>query len=122
MTGETEESVTQFLDQHGKDWTNSINSVDALKEKIEAEEKLINRNPAAFSALEIALLELFSQKEHVPIEGLLELPLLSDDIQYSSEIDLSQGAAAPRPPCSELSRFASGPRAPSQQKNNVPAS
>ena len=57
VTGETEESVTQFLNQHGKDWTNSINSVDALKEKIEAEEKLINENPAAFSALEIALLE-----------------------------------------------------------------
>lgn len=86
VTGETEESVTQFLNQHGKDWTNSINSVDALKEKIEAEEKLINRNPAAFSALEIALLELFSQKEHVPIEGLLELPLLSDDIQYSAVV------------------------------------
>lgn len=86
VTGETEESVTQFLDQHGKDWANSIHSIESLKEKIEAEEKIINRNPAAFAALEIALLEFFSQRENIPIEGLLKLPLLSDDIQYSAVV------------------------------------
>ena len=85
MTGETEESVTQFLGQHGKDWTNSIHSIESLKEKIEAEEKLINRNPAAFAALEIAFWNFFTE-ENIPIEGLLKLPLLSDDIQYSAVV------------------------------------
>lgn len=86
VTGETEESVIAFLNEHGEDWINSIKSIDALRERLQAEEALIDKNPAAFSALEIALIDVLAQEQEMSIEALLGLPGLNDNIQYSAVV------------------------------------
>lgn len=84
VTGETEESVIRYLRNHGEDWIKSINSIETLRKKIHTEKKLIDQNPAAFSALEIALIDALSQEQKTSIERLLGLPELNDSIQYSA--------------------------------------
>ena len=84
VTGETEESVIRYLGNHGEDWIKSINSIETLRKKIHMEKGLIDQNPAAFSALEIALLDALSQEQKTSIESLLGLPELNDSIQYSA--------------------------------------
>ena len=60
--------------------------MDSLRERLRAEEDLIDRNPAAFSALEIALLDVLGQEQGISIEALLGLPSLTDNIQYSAVV------------------------------------
>ena len=86
VTGETEESAIVFLKKYGEDWINSIKSIDALRERLRAEEDLIDKNPAAFSALEIALIDVLAQEKKISVEALLELPDLNDNIQYSAVV------------------------------------
>ncbi|HAN83407.1 MAG TPA: hypothetical protein DCQ59_09315, partial [Verrucomicrobiales bacterium] len=84
VTSETEESVISFLRTHGEDWIKSINSIEALRKKIHTEKELINQNPAAFSALEIAFLDALAQEQKISIECLLGLRELNDNLHYSA--------------------------------------
>ena len=84
VTGETEKSVIAFLRDYGEDWISSIRSIDSLRARLKAEKDLIDSNPAAFAALEIALLDLLAQEQGLSIESLIGLPALTGNIQYSA--------------------------------------
>ena len=71
VTGETEASVIACLEQNGNDWLHSISSVEALRERLRAEKELVDRNPAAYAALEMASLDLLGQKQGCSVESLL---------------------------------------------------
>ncbi|MCH2060415.1 MAG: hypothetical protein MK183_07285 [Verrucomicrobiales bacterium] len=84
VTGETERSVIAFLRDYGEDWISSIRSIESLRARLQDEKDLIDRNPAAFAALEIALLDLLAQEQGLSVETLIGLPALSGKIQYSA--------------------------------------
>ena len=84
MTGETEESVVAFLEKYGFEWVKSVRCIETLRNRVREEEDLINKNPAAFSALEVALIDILAQEQNVPVETLLQLPLLTGHFQYSA--------------------------------------
>lgn len=86
VTGETEASVIACLEQNGKDWIYSISSIDALRERLQAEKELVDRNPAAYAALEMASLDLLGQKQGCSVESLLGLPSLAENIKYSAVV------------------------------------
>lgn len=84
VTGETEESVVAFLEKYGSEWVKSVRCIETLRNRVREEEDLINKNPAAFSALEVALIDILAQEQNVPVETLLQLPLLKGHFQYSA--------------------------------------
>lgn len=83
VTGETIESIQQFVEVHRGQWM-LFTSVQNLKEWVAEQAAVIDRNPAAWCAVEMAFLDLFGKELGLPIEALLGLPPLSGRFQYSA--------------------------------------
>jgi L-alanine-DL-glutamate epimerase-like enolase superfamily enzyme len=83
VTGESIESITQFVDAHRSQWM-LFTDVDDLKRWMAANEDLINRNPAGWCAVELAFLDLFGKEANVSIEALVGVTPLSGRFQYSA--------------------------------------
>lgn len=71
VTGESVESVTRFLRQHGAALAGEIRSVSALRAWMTANSPLIDANPSAFGALEIALLDRLGRRANLTLEQLI---------------------------------------------------
>jgi L-alanine-DL-glutamate epimerase-like enolase superfamily enzyme len=84
VTGETTESAVEFLRGHRDSLIDSIAGLDDLRQWIAAHEAEIDRNPAAFCAVELALLDLFGKEAGCSVERLLGLSYLQGDFQYSA--------------------------------------
>lgn len=84
VTGETTTTAQAFLDRHMPSVTREIGDLESLRRWIDAHEREIDRNPAAFCALELALLELFAKDRGESLEALLELPALSGTCRYTA--------------------------------------
>ncbi len=72
VTGETEHSVIHWLTQFRAE-LEGLTSLQALQEFLANNEKLIDLNPSAFCAFELATLDLLAQREGTSVEGLLGL-------------------------------------------------
>ncbi|MEO1226961.1 MAG: enolase C-terminal domain-like protein [Pseudomonadota bacterium] len=92
VTGETVATAQAFLRKHGPDIADSVASVADLQRWIDDHEALIDANPAAFAAIELAMLDLLGRRSGEPLEGLIEAPTLAAPIRYSAII----GDASPR--------------------------
>jgi L-alanine-DL-glutamate epimerase-like enolase superfamily enzyme len=77
VTGETSERARAFLAAHLPSLAR-VDSLPALREWINANNAAIDAAPSAFCAVELALLDLFSQRAGVTVEALLGLPPVSD--------------------------------------------
>ena len=84
VTGETVESAAAFLRLYADSLTGSVTDVQSLREWTESHREIIDRNPAAFCAAEIALLDLLGKTGGVPVEELLGLSPLSGRFAYSA--------------------------------------
>ena len=84
VTGETVASGAAFIRQHAKSLMAEVADERELRAWAEARRSLIDRNPAAFCAVELALLDLFGKARGVPVEDLLETPRLSGPFTYSA--------------------------------------
>ena len=71
VTGESIATVTQFLRRHGPELVDEIRSVAALQAWMTANGPLIDTNPAAFGALETALLDRIGRRANLTLEQLL---------------------------------------------------
>lgn len=89
VTGETLETAHQFFTTHRADFL-TINSLDDLKVWIENNQISIDKNPAAFCAVELALLNALAQEKNVSAEALLSLPELSGSFQYTAVLGISK--------------------------------
>lgn len=84
VTGETVDTVTQFLRQHGPRLVEDIDSVGALRDWIATHDELIDANPSAFGALEIALLDRLGRQTNLCLEDLIDGPRRSEPFRYSA--------------------------------------
>ena len=93
VTGETVESARAFFEKHRPSLIRQVRDLAGLHAWIEAHRDEIDANPAAFCALEIAVLDLLGKIEQQPIEGLLGISRLSGTFSYSAVLgDASHSA------------------------------
>ena len=86
VTGESLISAKGFFAEHCTELIRSIRSLEDLKTWIEAHRLAIDENPAAWCAIELALLDLIAKGSRQSIEGLLGLSELAGLFHYSAVI------------------------------------
>ncbi|MCB1984312.1 MAG: hypothetical protein H6936_16455 [Burkholderiales bacterium] len=83
VTGETTESALQFFERISAH-IYGIRCLNDLKRWISYHEAEINKNPAAWCAVELALLDLLAREVGESVDSLLGLPELSNSFRYSA--------------------------------------
>lgn len=84
VTGETVASGAAFIRKHSGSFIASVTDAQGLRGWADAHRKVIDENPAAFCAMEIAALDLLGKTGAVPVEELLGLPRLTGRFPYSA--------------------------------------
>ena len=84
VTGETVESGAAFIRKHAGSIIDSVTDIESLRAWAGDRREVIDLNPAAFCAIEIALLDLLGKTSAVPVEELLGLPRLTGRFPYSA--------------------------------------
>ena len=93
VTGETVDSARTFLEQHRATICREIDDVESLRAWVISHRGEIDRHPAAWCALELALLDLFGRSSGATVESLLSLPALAGNFHYTAVLgDASPGA------------------------------
>jgi L-alanine-DL-glutamate epimerase-like enolase superfamily enzyme len=93
VTAESTASALAFVLQHRASWRESIRDLPSLLWWSEQHRCEIDANPAAWTAVELALLDLLGKVEGKPVEKLLGLPGLEGRFQYTAVLG---DASAPR--------------------------
>ena len=86
VTGETVESARIFLRDAAPGAAASAETVDGLRSWMADHRESIDANPAAFCALELALLDALARQQHVSVERLLGYPNLNGTFRYTAVI------------------------------------
>jgi L-Ala-D/L-Glu epimerase len=84
VTGETIASVQQFFSQYQEAICKEITSLSTLRAWIANHQNALDANPAAWCAIELAILDSISKQENKTIEQFLNLPALHGSFQYSA--------------------------------------
>jgi len=84
VTGETIETARKFLLSIKDRLIDEVNNIDDLKEWVLKENDSINKNPAAWCAVELAMLDLFSKSGNMSVETALGLPEVQGKYKYSA--------------------------------------
>ncbi len=84
VTGETRESVVAFLEEWADALAGDLGSLEALRGWMDANRTLIDANPAAFGALELALLDSFGREQGRNLEALLGGARRGGTFRYSA--------------------------------------
>ena len=88
VTGEDIPSVLSFVKRHRSD-IQKIHDLDALKVWIEKEKETIDVHPAAWCAVELAILDLLGKEQRLMVESLLGLPRLAGKFHYTAVLGTS---------------------------------
>ena len=92
VTGETEETAAAFVSKYGPSFIDACVDLPAIRDWIHKHETKISQNPAAFAAIETALLDMLAQREGLPIEKYLGYRPLEAPMRYSAVL----GDSSPR--------------------------
>ncbi|MEM7444359.1 MAG: enolase C-terminal domain-like protein [Pseudomonadota bacterium] len=92
VTGETVETARSFISEHGAAIIEAAQSPNDLQCWTYRNEPLIDANPAAFAAIELALLDYLGHRTGQPLESLTGAPALTDPVEYTAVI----GGGSPR--------------------------
>ncbi len=84
VTGESVASATEFIARHRGSVAQRVQSLGDLQRWTRDHEMNIDANPAAFCALEMAVLDLLGQSKTQTLEALLGLPPLQGPFHYSA--------------------------------------
>lgn len=84
VTGETMESAQAFFSRHEGDIRARVGDVDSLCSWMAEWRDELDGNPAAWCAIELAVLEMLAIESRLTIEELLALPRLAGRFQYSA--------------------------------------
>ena len=84
VTGEDLRSAGRFVAAHRRDWIAGIVDFDSLSEWVARHRPVIDRNPATWTAVELALLDLLGKTERRSVEALLGLPDLAGIYRYTA--------------------------------------
>jgi len=93
VTGEDYTTARSFYKQHLESILDTVRDYPSLTTWVHDNQELIDQNPAAWCALELALLDLFAKSKGVSVESLMAIPSIKDQtFQYSAV--LGSGALA----------------------------
>ena len=84
VTGETVDGGAAFIRRYADAITAEVSDERELSAWTDAHREVIDRNPAAFCAVELAALDLFGKIRGVPVEDLLGVPRLDGVFIYSA--------------------------------------
>lgn len=84
VTGETVEGGVAFIREHAAAIADTVHDVASLRAWIATQRDIIDRNPAAFCAVETAILDLIGKVEGRPVEDLLDVPRVTGQFQYTA--------------------------------------
>jgi L-Ala-D/L-Glu epimerase len=84
VTGETVDSALAFLHRYAGDATGSIGDVAALQSWMADHAAEIEANPAAWCALELAILDALARARSCTVDALLERPPLASAYRYTA--------------------------------------
>jgi L-Ala-D/L-Glu epimerase / N-acetyl-D-glutamate racemase len=84
VTGETLATARAFVLSHEASIRKEVTSVEALQRWLEEHHTDIDANPAAWCAIELAMLDLLGKRHRTPVEGLLSLPPLAGSFRYTA--------------------------------------
>lgn len=101
VTAESVESALAFCAAHGRDWGASIHDLAALKSWGNEHAEEIERNPAAWAAVELAFLDAIGKTGHRSVEAILGLPRLTGCFHYTAVL----GDASPAQFEAQLARY-----------------
>ncbi|MES2983960.1 MAG: enolase C-terminal domain-like protein [Pseudomonadota bacterium] len=90
VTGESVASALDFFAEH-KQAVLGLHSLDDIRDFIARFQPAIDANPAAWCAIELALLDLFGKEQQSSLETVLDLPPIEQPCRYSAI--LSAGTA-----------------------------
>jgi L-Ala-D/L-Glu epimerase len=93
VTGETMESAMAFLDEYAAMAGQSIVDVATLRSWMSDHVEAIDANPAAWSALELALLDALAQAGARTVDQMLGLPPLAPAYRYTAVLGDAEGKA-----------------------------
>lgn len=92
VTSESIASAQAFVHAHTAQWIEAIHDTNTLGDWVARHRDAIDANPAAWTAVELALLDLLGKCERQSVESLLGLPELSGRFRYTAVLGDS-GAA-----------------------------
>jgi L-alanine-DL-glutamate epimerase-like enolase superfamily enzyme len=101
VTGETDASVAIFFEKFRDSIMAGVTDLPSLQEWSQSHRQDIDNNPAAWCAIELALLDLLARQHSQSVEALLGLPLLTGPFVYSAVL----GATGPRQFAETLDRY-----------------
>jgi L-alanine-DL-glutamate epimerase-like enolase superfamily enzyme len=84
VTGETVESAREFFARHQESVRAQVSDVESLVAWMDRHRDDMSANPAAWCAIELAILELVSVEAGVTVEVLLGLPRLEGSFGYTA--------------------------------------
>jgi L-Ala-D/L-Glu epimerase / N-acetyl-D-glutamate racemase len=93
VTGESLATAGAFVEQHRVEWLAAITDVNSLGAWIGKSRAIIDANPAAWSAVELAYLDCLGKEGGLMLEGLLGTPSLTGIYRYSAVIGDGPAAA-----------------------------
>jgi len=93
VTGESIATALTFLMDHRAAWKAQIAGIEPLREWLHVHRAQVDRNPAAWCAVELALHDLFGKRAGVPIETLVGSPPPRGRFRYSAVIGEANDAA-----------------------------
>lgn len=84
VTGETVRGGLAFIRAHAASFVADMRDIESLRAWMIEHRDAIDRNPAAFCAMEIATLDLFGRARVQSVEELVGLPRLDGTFRYSA--------------------------------------
>jgi L-alanine-DL-glutamate epimerase-like enolase superfamily enzyme len=89
VTGENTQTANRFFAEKKTEIVNIIN-VDGIKKYVQVNDVFINKNPAAWCAIELALFDLLGKENNQSMESLLCVPELSGIFQYTAVLGFTE--------------------------------
>ena len=86
VTGESLVSARRFLAGHHHSWEASIDKLEDLHAWVTGHQPLIDANPAAWCAVELAYLDLFGREQEETVERILSLPPIGGVFRYTAVV------------------------------------
>ena len=91
MTGASLDTAERFLREHRRTWESDFDTLDDMTTWIEQNESVVDANPAAWCAVELAYLDLFGRERGQSVEDLLDVPPVRGSFRYTAVVGDSDG-------------------------------
>jgi len=88
VTGENIESCMDFMASHRHEIM-KLNGIGSLKSFVFANQQAIDKNPAAWCAIEIAILDLLGKLDGCSIEAVIDIPEIQGSFNYTAVLGVS---------------------------------